>query len=307
MKTANNTKLDCVTARDISIVQTLARLGCFPSRESEKENWYNSPFRSETKPSFKVDRRLNRWYDHGEGIGGNVIDLVIKLSGYTIQETLRFLGDSNGFTFHKITKQKEEIAPSYQIEKVKKLENRALISYLQSRGISSSISSSCCSEMYYSMKGKTYFAVAFKNNLNGHEVRSKYFKGCLGKKAITHLKNESQKLVIFEGFIDYLSYRQLFQNDIKEDYLVLNSVALLKKCWGILSAYKIISCFLDNDDAGKKATTLIKNKYPFALDCSAFYKGSKDLNEYLLMFTDSIASRTGAAPLSPTCSARLKH
>ena len=69
-------KINCETARDFSVIKTLEKLGHFPKRTTEKEAWFLSPFRSETQASFKVSKTKNRWYDHGEGVGGNVIDLV---------------------------------------------------------------------------------------------------------------------------------------------------------------------------------------------------------------------------------------
>ncbi|MCB0458954.1 MAG: DNA primase, partial [Flavobacteriaceae bacterium] len=64
------------------------------------EAWFLSPFRSESQASFKVSKTKNRWYDHGTGIGGNVIDLVIQLMKCTVQEALNFLNnDLSSFSF----------------------------------------------------------------------------------------------------------------------------------------------------------------------------------------------------------------
>jgi hypothetical protein len=52
-------KMTCEIARNICIVQALAKLGHFPKKESVKEAWFLSPFRSETQASFKVDKTLN--------------------------------------------------------------------------------------------------------------------------------------------------------------------------------------------------------------------------------------------------------
>ena len=73
-------RLTCESARSICIVKTLAKLGHLPTRESEKEAWFLSPLRSETLASFIVSLNKNRWYDHGSGKGGNVIDLVVAMN-----------------------------------------------------------------------------------------------------------------------------------------------------------------------------------------------------------------------------------
>ena len=72
-------KINCETARNFPVEKALEKLGHFPNRTTEQEAWFLSPFRSETQASLKVSRTKNRWYDHGEGIGGNVIDLVCRI------------------------------------------------------------------------------------------------------------------------------------------------------------------------------------------------------------------------------------
>ncbi len=52
--------LNCDRARTLCIVSRMARLGHFPVRQTEKEAWFLSPFRSETQASFKVSRTLKQ-------------------------------------------------------------------------------------------------------------------------------------------------------------------------------------------------------------------------------------------------------
>ena len=54
----------------------------------------------------------------------------------------------------------------------------------------------------------------------------------------------------------------------RQDYLVLNSVSNIHKALEPLSHYENIQCFLDNDEAGRKAYQAL------LADC-------KDLNEFL--------------------------
>ena len=83
-------KINCETARNFSVLTAMKKLGHFPNRTTEKEAWFLSPFRSETQASFKVSLTRNRWYDHGMGTGGNVIDLVSKILKCTVKEALEF-------------------------------------------------------------------------------------------------------------------------------------------------------------------------------------------------------------------------
>ena len=76
--------------------------GTFPHGHRSKKLGFLSPFRSETQASFKVSRPLNRWYDHGAGKEGNVIDLVCLLNRSTVREALGWLDNGQiSFSFHQ--------------------------------------------------------------------------------------------------------------------------------------------------------------------------------------------------------------
>jgi DNA primase len=68
-------KLTCIGAKQIDLVDYLASLGHQPQKVNNQDYWYLSPLRDEKTASFKVNRKLNVWYDHATGKGGNVIDL----------------------------------------------------------------------------------------------------------------------------------------------------------------------------------------------------------------------------------------
>ena len=92
MKKERTNKLTCERARAFPIEKALAKLGHFPTRSTKKEAWFLSPFRPETQASFKVSKKLNRWYDHGAGKGGNVIDLMCQINEVFRQRGLKVLG-----------------------------------------------------------------------------------------------------------------------------------------------------------------------------------------------------------------------
>lgn len=279
-------KFDCNVAREYSIEKALAKLGYFPSRKTEKEAWYLSPFRSENQASFKVSLVLNRWYDHGLGKGGNVIDLISQLKKYSIPQVLSFLNDDNvDFSFQKpqnISVIKNE--KSYEIIQVKELEHQALIDYLMKRCIDIRIGKQYCKEIHYKIKGKKYFAIAFKNSSNGYTIRNKFIKGNLLKKDITIIKNNSTRVCVFEGFIDFLSYLTLFKLDrVLEDFIVLNSVSSISLVTKVLENYDSIDVYLDNDKAGREATNYLQNCFSNVSDCSVLYREKgNDLNDYLI-------------------------
>ena len=74
------------------IVEYLERKGIKPVRSTPAYALYRSPFREDAHPSFKVDTEKNLWIDYGEGKGGSIIDLCMRLEGCTLSETIRHLG-----------------------------------------------------------------------------------------------------------------------------------------------------------------------------------------------------------------------
>ena len=84
-----------------------------------------------------------------------------------------------------------------------------MVSYLTGRGIDPAIARTYCREVRYTICGKEYFAVGFRNDAGGWELRSARFKGGSSPKHITTLDNGSDMAMAFEGFIDFLSYLSL--------------------------------------------------------------------------------------------------
>ena len=66
------------------IVEYLERKGVKPVRRTAAYALYCSPLREETHPSFKVDTEKNLWIDYGEGRGGSIIDLCMRMEGCTL-------------------------------------------------------------------------------------------------------------------------------------------------------------------------------------------------------------------------------
>jgi hypothetical protein len=89
--------------------------------------------------------------------------------------------------------------------------------------------------------------------------------------------------MVFEGFIDFLSYLSLKQNQLPTiDTTVLNSVTNLRRAIPFLESPRTIHAFLDNDEAGRKALDSLRESLPGSevVDQSPFYRNHKDLNDY---------------------------
>ena len=148
------------------------------------------------------------------------------------------------------------------------LEHPVLLAYLTERGINFHTARIHCSEVHYRVADKSYFAVGFRNDAGGCELRNLYFKGCTSK-APTTRSGDYPTCLVFEGFMDYLSYLTLKRN--------LN----LAKAVPFIASHEQVYAYLDNDEAGRKATAELKAACRDLSDQSVHYRPNNDLNDYL--------------------------
>ena len=269
--------------KQISISDYLQQQGYAPARVQGIHYWYYSPLRNERTPSFKVNTERNQWYDFGSGEHGDIIDLVCALHRCTISESIRLLSGAKQvahqeFSFcgeRKISERKLEILSAQP------LSNPYLLRYLAARAIPLPVASAYCSEVLFQNMKRTYYAIGFINDALGWEIRNMYFKGCVAPKAITTIKRGTDRLQIFEGFMDFLSWQTL-NPSLACDTIILNSLALLPRIQEKIKGYKQVESFLDNDDAGRKSFEVLKQFYPQIIDGSVRYRTHKDINEWLV-------------------------
>ncbi len=273
--------------RRISIRAYLAARGINPRWERGNRGMYLSPLRKERTASFSVSYDKNLWHDFGTGEGGSIIDLVARMEGCSEIEAARRLAiGEHGMLvpIHVEALRTNEPTPSRLIIlSDRELTHPALLGYLTGRGIDPAIARTYCREVRYTIGGKEYFAIGFRNDAGGWELRNPRFKGSSTPKNITTLDNGSDTTMVFEGFIDFLSYLSLKANPTPAiDATVLNSVTNLQKAVPFLSHHRVVHAFLDNDDAGRKALARLKESLPSTevIDQSVFYRNHKDLNDY---------------------------
>lgn len=270
--------------RQIPLVDFLNHLGYQPTGRDSKGLWFYAPYRSERKPSFHVNPNKNIWFDFGTGTGGDIFTLAGEMSGET--DFLRqadFIAEKMQLPVEKPYKPTPFIEePTFANLEISTLKAPALLKYLADRGITPEIARQYCVQVDYEMKGKHYYAIGFRNNADGYELRNPFFKGSSPPKHITHFANGNPRCSVFEGFIDFLSAERLGFND-GTDTIVLNSVSNLGKAIEPLTDYPLILCYLDNDAAGRAALARLQKEFgDRVMDKSALYPKHKDLNDYLV-------------------------
>lgn len=310
----NKGRLTCEQVKKYDMVDYLSELGIEPKHVKGNNFWYISPFRDERTPSFKIDRLRNIWADFGEVdfnsrkkcAGGNLIDFAIRYHKCSVSEFLYRMEKKQGFPIFPIPEKTNSNRNKTEddaivVVKDMPLAHRALLAYIGERRIPLHIAQDYCREVNFKLHDKEYFAVGFKNNLGGFELRNKFFKGSSSPKSPTHIVTgeSSEVAAVFEGFFDFLTYVTLIPKSERAstDYLILNSTVFFESARKILETYKSVDLYLDHNSTGRKVTeyalSLDKNRY---LDKSALYKNYEDFNSLLCQFGKSQNRRNRLSP-----------
>ena len=275
------------------IVEYLERKGIKPVRRTPSYALYHSPLREETHPSFKVDTEKNLWIDYGEGRGGSIIDLCMRMEGCTLSEAIRRLGqnapDNGTYNFlndfvpnnpqpamavngaRRLIEISDTLPPHLQdyLTKERCIDLEKAMPFLK-----------CIS---YEVRGRRYQAIGFANLSAGYELRDdKTFKGTIAPKDITPIfTDRAEPVCIFEGFMDFLSFLSM-KEEITNHCLVMNSVSNVARTIRYLNDRHLthIRAFLDNDEAGRRAVQDFIKAGFHVEDMNIHYKDFKDLNDF---------------------------
>ncbi|HTI11724.1 MAG TPA: CHC2 zinc finger domain-containing protein [Puia sp.] len=291
-------------AKAVPISLILDNLNIKPQRIAGKDYYYLSPIRNEKTASFHLNTATNEWYDHGLGIGGDIIKFAQKRLEYlkadcTVSDALRYIASMSGHGRIKIPsvirqQPEPEGEKNLVIKELQAIKDDGLIDYLGDRAIPILLAQKYLREaVIYNRKSRRHFvALAFPSGEDGgYELRNRYFKGCIGKKDITVIRGKQDKpdgFHVFEGWPDFLSAvadAEGWQFD--EDTYVLNSLSLLDRPTPYIKGYGYRTAFtwLDNDAAGNAAQKSLAEffkaedaliHYPM----NEFYLPHKDVNDW---------------------------
>ena len=284
---------DLSRIKQYPIVEYLERKGVKPVRKTPTYVMYRSPLREETHPSFKVDTEKNLWIDYGEGRGGSIIDLCMRMEGCTLSEAIRRLGqnapDNGTYNFlndfvpnnsqpvmavngaRRLIEISDTLPPHLQeyLTKVRCINLEKAMPFLK-----------CIS---CEVRGRRYQAIGFANLSGGYELRDdKTFKGTIAPKDITPIfTDRAEPVCIFEGFMDFLSFLSM-KEEITNHCLVMNSVSNVARTIRYLNDRHLthIRTFLDNDEAGRRAVQDFIKAGFHVEDMNIHFQDFKDLNEY---------------------------
>ena len=294
---------------------------------------YHSPNRDDRKPSLCVNAEKNIWSDVPEGVGGRLIELVCHINGLSFDEVSRALSildsvfpvvkqssnkvagiisaptqyrntvstqTTNTSLLSKNSKKGatglKKKSGAIEIQQVKELYSFPLKEYLtQERKINLNIAGRYLKEVHchISATNKAFYAIGFPSG-SAYALRNRNFKGFAGTGAdITIFDYKTSNILLFEGFMDFLSY--LTAKNINEPSctaVVLNSSAMIGRLINYVQNSPHISSvdyFRDRDELEGKNTGLktlsdLKEQLPAIKinDKSEAYSEYKDLNDWLV-------------------------
>lgn len=296
-------------AKTIPIEKYLEHLGHKPAnvRSDGRELFYHSPIREGDKtPSFKVDTIINKWFDHGLGRGGNTLDLAVEFCRGSVRDALQDLERTNLYSPYGYTKRSDGFSSvgsllenrrsafekektgsnAFKLVREGPIQHPALLQYLEKRKIDLKVAQKYLKEIRFepAKGGKWYFALGWPNG-DGFEARNALFKGYVGTgKDITYLEMpETSECLVFEGFMDFLSY--LTENGLQKPYcstIVLNSGALKRRAAAQIAenGYTKVHLYLDNDPMGDECLGYFRDVLETVelQDMRSEYVGFKDFN-----------------------------
>ena len=308
----------------ISILDCANKIGLQFSREyinseGQKEHIFFSPLRQDKNPSLYINETKNVFYDNGGvHVGGGIVAFINYVYQNDITDTKKALAKLDTIypelkhpskqkgQFQSFSKpdfytekpplagrynKKEKKSATFEVVEVKALYSYPLKNYLKDeRKIDLSISNYHIKEIVYKHieKNISFYGVGFPAG-DTWAIRRKGFKGFLNKGAniTTIMIDTSRKVLVFEGFMDFLTYltREGVQQP-KENVIVLNSSSFTRKAVEFIARMPVgvnkIYYYRHRDESGKESIDTMKQMTNISIvDMSeSIYPTFNDLNEW---------------------------
>lgn len=256
--------------------------------------------------SIAIEPKENVFFDHREGIGGDLIkacqffenksftDAIKHLSNFDIKYINNVNNVNNINNINDVNQQSKYII-THVFNDIK---NTSLIKYIESRGLTL-LDMPNTKEVHWNFNDKKYFAIGIKNIKGGWILRNAMFKGILGSNAAAFMtiNNFPKSVRIFEGYFDFASFYHI-NKEKSFIAVILNTTSNLttKLIDSVVSMNKNIDksegifTYFDNDIAGDKATKKIADLIKIS-DERNLYTNYKDLNEWLISHTNSYSRK----------------
>jgi hypothetical protein len=295
--------MNCEDLNQVDLVSYLAAMGIQPVRVVGDFHYYLSPIRQENTPSFRIERSKYKWTDFGlELKRKSFVDFIMAYHRIDVKEVLRRFNNKEFKTPPyirssdlRLDKMPEPLRVRVNKEAI--IHSPALLRYLKNRKIDLGIADRYCREVSFTVNGKAYYGIGFRNDSGGFDIRNPYMKAA-DNKDVTTIDNGASVVRVFEGFFDFLTYMTLHKdNPPHSNYLILNSAHLMRRqsAYDFMEGHEKALLFLDNDPTGDKYT-----HEALAADGKRYedrrfqYQTHSDLNEWAIDQAEATQNRKKA-------------
>lgn len=239
----------------------------------------------------KVSVNEKGYFDHKSGTGGQKIKAVMEFEKIDWYKSMAYMSAFVGVDMSESYKNiREEIKDlpetSFLINAILKPNNLDLIKYFNGRGISTETLKKYTKQVHFQFGQKFSFGIGIKNITNGWDIRNSIGKTKLDKSNFSEVGN-GNKLAVFEGLTDMLSFVEALETDIKREkykLICLNSVVNVDK---FIEKYQDftekIEIFLD---AGKAADTATDKILTYFKDQAIDRRADLNINEHSDSYKD---------------------
>lgn len=268
----------------IDLVGYLATLGIQPKKRRAHNYFYCSPLSGHPadRPTFIVNRRLNRWRETSTRQTGRMADLAISLCDCTIGELTTKLLAAMPPVSHNCSETFGSLPPKVTIEQTGAIRSAYLERFLWEWRIPLDVSRRYCVEAWYTREDRLYHALAFRNDAGGFELFDKYRQYRVPASGPTLILHHSKSISVFRHVLDLMTFATIFPGPDGEypDFLVLNAPVPFQTVREIIEPYRTAHLFLPRD----AAATLFSNQaiadLPNCTDHRPLYRGHLTLNNW---------------------------
>ena len=240
--------------------------------------------------SIAVSDKKNKWYDHSQGVGGDIINAIRHFEQKSFTEAIASIDKAIPKYSPPVGPKPASKAVGFNIVKESDhISHPALLKYIHSRGLEPGQLSGMAREIHWEKGGKKFFGIGFINDRNGYAIRSSIFKFNIGPNHLTNIQigMDPVGIKIFEGGFDLASFKKL-NPSASYHAIVLNGLANLtyqymEEINSRSTGLKLpVDLYLDNDLAGDDKTSMAKQQIKNAEDRRGLYQNFQDLNDYLV-------------------------
>jgi hypothetical protein len=254
----------------------------------------------------------NLWHWHSHGFGGDIIDYLVKINGYSFVDAVRHLaGDDYSIpTTPKARPPNTVRQPERKpfILPPRNADNRRVIAYLQSRGISKPLIQECISNGSVYESAQHHNCVFVGRDESG-TARYASYRGTFGTFrrdadgsdkqygfVLPPNNPNSQSVAVFESAVDALSHQTLFPK-FGGWRLSLGGMSLMALTHFLEVHEEIRQCVVctDNDEVGERVAAKIE-ELPDIVAVRDLPTAGKDWNDTLLTAqkAERMQGRTGS-------------